>query len=160
MKLRQDFKPPEDRAELLFNLLEANNPNEIKIISYCDIKPRSVGELTRLIGIAQNNLLNRVKAVEETGWIIVERGEKGKRTLIKTHQEDEFKYHSFYGLAHFLTIFYLSEEIVEKKGCKSFDEDTLNLFFNSFIDKKIAKLSREKFKQIITGVARNLGLEI
>lgn len=71
-----------NKLETLVYLLRKLNPNDIKIIVYCDHSTRSVGELTKIVGIAQNNLIKRLKILKSEKRLKIEYGVKGKKTWV------------------------------------------------------------------------------
>jgi len=59
--------------------------SDIDILFYCSKFSKSIGELSKLVGIAQKNLIARVKILEGKKLISVKRLGRGKKTLITTN---------------------------------------------------------------------------
>jgi DNA-binding MarR family transcriptional regulator len=112
--------------ETLGLLLRTLNPNDIKIIVYCDHSPLSVGELTNLVGIAQNNLIKRLKHLEDIGKIKIKRGEKGKKTFVSISPNIDLLY---LNSCHVLfTLIMASEDKDTKKTISLKESDSKRIF--------------------------------
>ena len=59
----------------------------MSILYYSSLKSRSIGELSALVGIAQKNIIARVKILKEKKYILTEPLGKGKKTLVKLNPD-------------------------------------------------------------------------
>ena len=61
------------------------NKNDEKLLELCSSSRKSVNQLSREMNIAPSNISSRLKRLEESGLIIVDRQEKqGKKTYVRT----------------------------------------------------------------------------
>jgi len=60
------------------------NENDNRLLNLCKIRPYSVNELARLMGISPKNISVRIKKLEKEKLITVQRDGKGRKTKIMT----------------------------------------------------------------------------
>lgn len=80
------------------------NDNDRKLLAFCKNAEKTIGAIAEYLEVRPSSISPRVKKLQEEGYVLVNKGGQGKKTLVRTKQSIKVDFHLEKILAELLKV--------------------------------------------------------